>query len=58
MRPDSEIKPMSKQDYTETTLKNDVFWDHAATYASQANHDRSFVSEMAYMIVTLHRTGA
>lgn len=58
MRPDGKISPMSKQDGTEIVLKNDGFWHHAATYTSQASHDSSFVNEMAYMIVTLHRTGA
>ena len=33
------------------------FWNDATKYASQSN-DESFVEEVAYMMVTLHRTGA
>jgi hypothetical protein len=34
------------------------FWDEATKYAISANEDKSFVNEIAYMMVTLHRTGA
>ena len=43
---------------THAGSKNPWFWDHASAYASKVDRDRSFVDEMAYMIVTLHRTGA
>ena len=33
------------------------FWTDATKYAS-ASKDESFVEEVAYMMVTLHRTGA
>ncbi len=33
------------------------FWNDATKYASQSS-DESFVEEVAYMMVTLHRTGA
>ena len=34
-----------------------TFWNDATKYAS-ASKDESFVEEVAYMMVTLHRTGA
>jgi len=34
------------------------FWNNATKYAESVNNDESFVNEMAYMMVTLHRTGA
>jgi len=34
-----------------------VFWHNATKYASSSD-DESFVEEVAYMMVTLHRTGA
>ena len=34
-----------------------VFWHNATKYASTSD-DESFVEEVAYMMVTLHRTGA
>ncbi len=34
------------------------FWSHATKYATSKNEDEPFVNEMAYMMVTLHRTGA
>ncbi len=34
------------------------FWVNATKYASLKNEDESFVQEVAYMMVTLHRTGA
>ena len=48
---------MSKQDYANSLPRNDEFWGSAAAYASKAGQDRLFASEMAYMIVTLYRTG-
>lgn len=36
----------------------DAFWADATRYAASKNNDESFVSEIAYMMVTLHRTGA
>ncbi|MDX1596138.1 MAG: hypothetical protein R3327_04285 [Nitrosopumilaceae archaeon] len=38
--------------------KNKKFWNTATKYAESATNDESFVNEMAYMMVTLHRTGA
>ena len=34
-----------------------IFWHNATKYAS-ASDDEAFVDEVAYMMVTLHRTGA
>lgn len=49
---------MDRQSYTGTQSQNEGFWDHAGMYASSTDHDRSFTTEMAYIIVTLYRTGA
>lgn len=35
----------------------DGFWHHARLYTLEKT-DESFVNEIAYMMVTLHRTGA
>ena len=48
---------MSSQ-ITETSSTNAVFWTNATKYASASKHDENFVSEIAYVMVTLHRTGA
>jgi hypothetical protein len=48
---------LKEQSYTETSEKS-AFWGNATKYAASANGDESFVSEIAYMMVTLHRTGA
>ena len=48
---------MSRQFYAEVPARNGEFWDCAARYAAKAIQDESFVSEMAYMMVTLYRTG-
>ncbi len=42
---------------TKTAPGKDSFWRRASQYASKAD-DEAFVGEMAYMMVTLHRTGA
>ena len=41
----------------EKSTNNGVFWHNVTKYAS-ASDDESFVEEVAYMMVTLHRTGA
>lgn len=38
-------------------LSNSSFWTDVKHYAS-VNADKSFVDEVAYVMVTLHRTGA
>ena len=47
---------MAEQIVKEST-KNEKFWKNATKYASTSN-DELFVEEVAYMMVTLHRTGA
>ncbi|MBI5859688.1 MAG: hypothetical protein HZB73_03080 [Nitrosarchaeum sp.] len=49
---------MNEQSYVENSAQKNTFWDNATKYAASANMDESFVSEIAYMMVTLHRTGA
>jgi len=49
---------LNEQSYEENFAKKSTFWENASKYASCANNDESFVSEIAYMMVTLHRTGA
>jgi hypothetical protein len=48
---------LSEQNIVEKSTDNGVFWKNATKYAS-ASDDESFVEEVAYMMVTLHRTGA
>lgn len=43
---------------SENSFKNTIFWSNATKYAATSKNDERFVSEMAYMMVTLHRTGA
>ena len=35
-----------------------TFWINATKYTASGKEDEKFVSEIAYMMVTLHRTGA
>lgn len=53
-----QYKSLSKQFYAEQTNSDGSFWANATKYASLKKDDESFVSEIAYMMVTLHRTGA
>ena len=48
---------MSNQTSSDFT-KNSGFWNSATKYAASYTNDEKFVNEMAYMMVTLHRTGA
>ena len=48
---------MSEQLFAENPTKETTFW-HDATKYTNASKDESFVEEVAYMMVTLHRTGA
>ncbi|MDH5431170.1 MAG: hypothetical protein OEW78_04720 [Nitrosopumilus sp.] len=48
---------MSQQIFLEKKEIKTTFWDYATKYAS-ASKDESFVEELAYCMVTLHRTGA
>ena len=40
------------------TLHDNTFWSNATRYASSCKNDETFVNEIAYVMVTLHRTGA
>ncbi|MCH7966070.1 MAG: hypothetical protein QQN61_00260 [Nitrosopumilus sp.] len=48
---------MSEQTFIEKPFREESFW-HNATKYTLASKDESFVEEVAYMMVTLHRTGA
>lgn len=48
---------MSLQLSPEKHEEKPSFWDNATKYAS-ISKDESFVEEVAYVMVTLHRTGA
>lgn len=50
-------KTLSDQ-YCEKPGGEETFWEDATRYTISQNHDEPFVSEIAYMMVTLHRTGA
>ena len=47
---------MSIQLFSEKHVEKPTFWDNATKYAS-ISKDESFVEEVAYVMVTLHRTG-
>jgi len=49
---------LSEQAYHKNPIRKSTFWDEATKYTAIVNEDKSFVNEMAYMMVTLHRTGA
>jgi len=48
---------LSEQRFTENQSQDMVFWNNATKYTSVSD-DESFVEEVAYVMVTLHRTGA
>ena len=48
---------MSLQLFSGKHAEKPTFWDNATKYAS-ISKDESFVEEVAYVMVTLHRTGA
>jgi len=49
---------MYQQIFVENSSSKHTFWGSATKYAASATDDEKFVSEIAYMMVTLHRTGA
>jgi hypothetical protein len=51
------FQSLNKQIFTETASQKTTFWNDATQY-TLSSHDESFVEEVAYMMVTLHRTGA
>jgi len=48
---------MSEQEFAKKPIEEQSFWNDATKYTS-ISKDESFVEEVAYMMVTLHRTGA
>ncbi|MHA7647266.1 hypothetical protein [Nitrosopumilus sp. S4] len=48
---------MSELVYTEKQPEESTFWNNVIKYAA-ISKDEPFVEEVAYMMVTLHRTGA
>jgi len=53
----TKIESLSEQIFSEKTDEKPTFWDNATKYASISKDER-FVEEIAYCMVTLHRTGA
>ncbi|MDF2422067.1 MAG: hypothetical protein OPY06_03565 [Nitrosopumilus sp.] len=51
------MESLSQQVFSEKTDEKPAFWDTATRYALIGKDER-FVEEMAYVMVTLHRTGA
>jgi len=49
---------MSELLFLEYHAPKSTFWGNATKYAASEKEDEKFVSEIAYMMVTLHRTGA
>lgn len=49
---------MSELLFLEYHAPKNTFWNNATKYAASEKEDEKFVSEIAYMMVTLHRTGA
>ena len=37
---------------------DETFWKNATKYNNSGKNDEQFLNEIAYMMVTLHRTGA
>ena len=54
----SWLRLLSEQTCIENSTLKSTFWDEATKYTASVNGDKSFVNEIAYMMVTLHRTGA
>jgi hypothetical protein len=48
---------LNEQITDQKITRNGTFWNNATKYASSSD-DELFVEEVAYMMVTLHRTGA
>jgi len=50
-------KTLSEQTFIEKPFQEETFWNNATKYTLVCK-DESFVEEVAYLMVTLHRTGA
>jgi len=53
----SSSQVLSEQTFLEKPCPEVTFWNDATKYAL-VSKDESFVEEVAYMMVTLHKTGA
>ena len=53
----TKIKAMFQEIFPKKPSKQTQFWNNATKYA-KVSKDEEFVEEIAYMMVTLHRTGA
>jgi hypothetical protein len=49
---------MCAQISNENSSVENAFWINATKYAALTKNDEKFVGEIAYMMVTLHRTGS
>jgi len=49
---------MNQQISIENPSQQNAFWGSATKYTALVTNDETFVNEIAYMMVTLHRTGA
>ncbi len=49
---------MDAQGIVEKSNNENPFWKNATRYTSSATNDEKFVGEIAYLLVTLHRTGS
>ena len=49
---------MSEQIFSKNTENEGGFWKTATKYTSSTKEDEKFLNEIAYLMVTLHRTGA
>ena len=48
---------MNQQISIENPSQQNAFWGSATKYTALVTNDETFVNEIAYMMVTLHRTG-
>ena len=48
---------MCAQIFDENSSCENTFWNNATKYAALTTNDEKFVNEIAYVMVTLHRTG-
>jgi len=48
---------LSEQTLIEKPFQKETFWNNVTKY-TLVSKDESFVEEVSYMMVTLHRTGA
>jgi len=54
----SQFQLLSEQTCSISPTQKSTFWDEVTKYTAFTNEDKAFVNEIAYMMVTLHRTGA